>query len=105
MSLDTSEHQCSKRMKECKVTNEQLTERVKTVDARNDGVCVCEKRMMNMFADLGLIYLLGTLRDTYEPVISRHLAQVSPDTFPFHEYHILRIRRVPRQSLTPCLDE
>jgi hypothetical protein len=57
MSLGTSEHQCSKRVKEGKVTNELLTERVKTVNTTNDGVCVCGRRMMNMFADLDLIHI------------------------------------------------
>jgi len=40
------------------VTNELLTERVKIVNAGNDGVCLCVRRAMNMFADLGLIYPL-----------------------------------------------
>jgi hypothetical protein len=57
MSLGTSEHQCSKRVKEGKETNELLTERVKTVNTTNDGVCVCERRVMNMFADLDLIHI------------------------------------------------
>jgi hypothetical protein len=73
MSLGTSEHQCSKRVEEGKVTNELLTERVKTVNTTNDGACVCEKSDEHVRGLGSHTYTYPSAIDYCELVISKHL--------------------------------
>lgn len=66
----TSEHLCSKRLNECKVKNEMLTEREKNVN-RDAAKCACVKEgCMSWFGwNMSLIYLLYLLthqRSTYQ---------------------------------------
>lgn len=48
--------------------NELLTERGKNVGVGNDGLCVCEKRETNMFAD----WVLYTYLVAYDTVTSMY---------------------------------
>ena len=91
----TSEHLCSKRLNECKVKNEMLTEREKNVN-RDAAKCACVKEgCMSWFGwNMSLIYLLYSLThrlstcidlsghgEAFCPDDSRFMANVSWEQF------------------------
>lgn len=85
-------------------TNVMLTERVTTVGARNDGVCVCRKGTMKWFGRPGaLIYLhVPTTRHSV-PAVPSSPVLLYPDTLRF-TMSVFEVGKYTKgQSLTPYL--